>query len=91
MLGRRLEADQARAAIARNEFVVNGGLWLSFRTQFLAGDGINNPMGGTMPTLGMNGQPNFSGSAVDGVRDAFGPAPRAFAGPGRPAIAERVD
>lgn len=64
-LGRRLEPEQARAAIARNEFVVNGGLFVAFRGQFLSNDRLTSAMAGTMPSAYVlpDGRvvPNYSG------------------------------
>ncbi len=39
-VGRRLEPEQARAAIARGEIVLNGGLYFVYRSQFLSNEGV---------------------------------------------------
>lgn len=38
--GRQLDIDDQRAAVARNEVVFNGGGYLSYRWQFLSGEGV---------------------------------------------------
>jgi uncharacterized protein (TIGR04551 family) len=38
--GRQMALDDQRAAVARNEVVVNGGGYLSYRWQFLSGEGV---------------------------------------------------
>jgi uncharacterized protein (TIGR04551 family) len=42
-VGRRLEPEQQRAALARGELVINGGAYLTYRTQYLTGEGFRPP------------------------------------------------
>lgn len=37
-LGRRMDPDAQRAALARGEWVINGGVYFVYRTQFLSGE-----------------------------------------------------
>lgn len=50
--GRQLDIDDQRASLARNEVVFNGGAYVSYRWQFLSGEGVQNDrfarVGGTM-------------------------------------------
>lgn len=54
-VGRRMEPEQQRAALARGELVLNGGGYFVYRTQFLSGEGRNTI---TMP-LGSIGDSSY--------------------------------
>jgi uncharacterized protein (TIGR04551 family) len=41
-VGRHMDLDDQRAALARNEVVLNGGGYVSYRWQFLSGEGVVN-------------------------------------------------
>lgn len=41
-VGRQVDIDDQRAALARNEVVVNGGGYVSYQWQFLSGEGVMN-------------------------------------------------
>jgi uncharacterized protein (TIGR04551 family) len=72
-IGRRLEPEQQRAALARGEVVVNGGAYLVYRTQYLSGEGSvqNNPSPVEAGTLGGFGDLAYGRGLVRRDASAF--------------------